>query len=113
MSNEPESVDEATAAVAAWLLRSIDDDGLLGQRASGRISDRFMEIAGRASFGMGIVRIDGGCMARWTHPRINGLELPDSGLSSNDEDARIRACSALLKVPKAVRLLEHHRVTPT
>jgi hypothetical protein len=110
MPIEPESVDEATATVAAWLLRSIDDDRLLGQRASGRIADRFMKIAGLAGFGMGIVRIDGGRTARWTHPRINGSELPDSGLSSNDEDARIRACSALLKVPMATRLLEHHRV---
>jgi hypothetical protein len=111
MFNEPESVDEATAAVAAWLLRSIEDDVLHGQRASGRLADRFMKIAGLAGFGMAIIRLDEGYMARWTHPRLNGPELPDSGLSSNDDDARIRACSALLKVPKAARLLDHHRVS--
>jgi hypothetical protein len=106
---EPESVDQATTVVVSWLPPTDVDEGLLGQPASDRLSDRFMKIARRAGFGMGIVRVDGGYKARWTHPRLNGSELPDSGLSTDAEDARIRACSALLKVPKAVRLLKLYR----
>jgi hypothetical protein len=112
MSKEPENVAEALAAVEDWLPRTaVDEEGLFSQRASARLSDRFMMIAGRAGFGMGIVRIDEEYTARWTHPKLNGSYLPESGFSFNEEDARIRACSALLKVPKAVRLLDQHRLT--
>jgi hypothetical protein len=109
MPSEPESVDEATAAVAAWLPHPSAEKSLPGQSID-QLSSRFIKVAARAGFGMGIVRIDERYTARWTHTRLNGSELPDSGFSSNDDDARIRACSALLKVPKAAPLLDPFRL---
>jgi hypothetical protein len=103
-------VDEAKAAIAAWLYHASAEKGLPG-RSADQLSNRLIEIAARAGFWMGMIRIGEKYQARWTHPQLRGLDLPDTGLSANEEEARIRACFALLKVPRAARLLDHYRLT--
>jgi hypothetical protein len=109
MPSDPLSVDRANEILANWLSREECEEGLLGQRGSDELSYRFMAIARRAKFGLAIVVTNRGCIARWTHPRLSGPALPDSGLAPTDDDARVLACAALLQVPAAVQLLDRHR----
>jgi hypothetical protein len=97
----------------AWLPPASVNKGLLDRANTDQLVSRFIQIAGRAGFGMGIIRIGDRCKALWTHPRLGGSDLPDAGLSANEQEARIRACSALLKVPKPTRLLDDYRITET
>ena len=109
MPEIPPKLREAFDELNAWLPPDRDAQAALGQRTSDQLYLRFMAIARLAGFSMCVALTDQGWIGRWTHPRLKGCELPDSGLTENPDDARIHACGALLKCPTAVQRLAEYR----
>ena len=111
MRIELPSIEDARQAVAKWLPPETACSNLFGQKTSDLLAQRFMMSARAAGFGMGLLVTEGGYIARWTHTRLKGVELPDSGIAPTTEDARVLACAALLEHPKAARLLSRYRTS--
>jgi hypothetical protein len=97
----------ARRRVAKWLPPR-EDEALCGVTTSDMLSERFLEIARKAKFGMGITVSGNLYSARWTHPECRCSELPSAGSVENAEDARLLACAALLE-SKAARFLIGHK----
>jgi hypothetical protein len=110
MSIEAAQIKLARSRVLKWL-NGGSVDALPDQSAS--LSERFMVVARRAHFGMGITVSNSRYKAVWTHPRISGSQLPDIESAADAEDARILACDALLNDRECARMLDQHRPPPS